>query len=103
MHELLSQPAGVLALAFVVFALAVHRLTKLVIDDYIFDTPRQAYFRKFPPQTSKLGYLATCPWCVSIWAAALLLLIAFIYLPAAVVLGLVLAASSVAGLLEDRH
>ncbi len=51
-------------------ALAVHRLTKLVIDDKITEDFREKYFEKHDPQTTKMGYLMTCPWCVSFWAGA---------------------------------
>lgn len=49
-------------------ALAVHRLTKLVIDDTITEDLREWVWEKYgQPDESKVGYLFTCPWCVSIW------------------------------------
>lgn len=51
--------------------LAVIRLTKLILHDYITEDIRNYIFTKFPPADSKLGYLFTCPWCMSIWVAAL--------------------------------
>jgi len=48
---------------------ATHRLTKLVMDDKITEDFRNYIFEKFP-RGSKISYLITCPWCVSIWAGA---------------------------------
>lgn len=56
--------------SLIVDALAVHRITKLVIDDEITEPIRQMVWKRFPPETTKIGYLTTCPWCVSIWAGA---------------------------------
>lgn len=53
---------------FAVTALATYRITKLVLDDEIFAEPRNALLKRFPPNETKLGYLVTCPWCVSVWA-----------------------------------
>lgn len=50
--------------------LAVKRLTKLVQDDYITEPLRDKFYKKFPPNTSKVGYLVSCPWCLSIWIGA---------------------------------
>ena len=52
----------------IVDALAVHRLTKLVIDDYITEPLRDKVYEKFgDPADSKISYLVTCPWCVSMY------------------------------------
>jgi hypothetical protein len=48
--------------------LAVYRLTKLVLDDEITAGIREKVFDRFPPDTTKIGYLLSCPWCVSIYA-----------------------------------
>ena len=50
-------------------ALATYRLTKLVIDDKITEDVRERVWARFgQPDESKVGYLLTCPWCVSIYA-----------------------------------
>lgn len=55
-------------------ALATYRATKLVIDDEITaDLRERAYseIARLPKkQAEKLRYLLSCPWCVSVWAAA---------------------------------
>lgn len=48
-------------------ALATYRLTKLVIEDKILEPIRDRLFDRYPPST-QIGYLLTCPWCVSMWA-----------------------------------
>lgn len=56
-------------LVLAITALAVARVTRLVTDDYLLNTPRAALIRRLGA-TSKGAYLVTCPWCVSIYAAA---------------------------------
>lgn len=91
------------ALAAIRDALAVYRLTKLVIDDEITSDLRDKVFEKFPPESTKIGYLFTCPWCVSIWIAAGLLVGKKIAPTAQENLSWVMAASAVTGLLEERR
>lgn len=48
-------------------ALSVYRLTKLAVDDAIFDTQRNAFVdRMKAAEHDKLAYLATCYWCTSV-------------------------------------
>ena len=49
---------------------ATYRLTKLILDDKITEKFRNLLFEKYPPRSSMIGFLFTCPWCISIWAAA---------------------------------
>lgn len=46
--------------------LAVYRLAILVARDRILE-PARAWLR---PRSSRLSYLVTCDWCVSVWVAA---------------------------------
>lgn len=51
--------------------LAVHRLTRLVVDDEILDTPRTRLVDWLDDRDhSKLVYLAGCYWCTSVYVAA---------------------------------
>lgn len=52
---------------FVVLGLAVFRLTRLVIKDHIVSALRDKIWDRFPPESTKIGYLITCPWCVGFW------------------------------------
>jgi hypothetical protein len=82
-----------------VAGLATYRIARLVVRDEIFSRPRNAIWKKFPPEKSQFGYLFTCMWCTSIWVASLLeisrIIIPNIIHPVEVVLAL----SAIAGLL----
>jgi hypothetical protein len=54
------------ALNFLILALAIFRLTRLVTTDTIFNELREKIWNKFPPNRINLGYLITCDWCTSI-------------------------------------
>ena len=87
---------------FVIDSLAVYRLTKLVIDDYITEDLREAVFSRFSPQQTKIGYLFTCPWCVSIWAGATVFGLRAVDPAKADWLSGVLAASAVTGKIYEK-
>ena len=84
-------------------ALAVYRLTKLVIDDELLSDVRNAVFAKFPPDSTKLGYLLTCPWCASMWLAALPIVGRRVAPRAWGAVASALAASAVVGLIEEAR
>lgn len=80
-------------------ALAVHRLTRLVTTDEV-TAPARDRITEAAPE-GRTAYFVTCPWCVSVWAAA-----GWLALTAAAPrltrpLGVVLAWSSAAGLLSS--
>lgn len=50
--------------------LAVHRLTRLIVEDEITSDLRNKWYDKHDPGTTKLGYLVSCPWCMSMYVAA---------------------------------
>jgi len=87
-------------------ALAVSRLTRLLVADELLAAPRARIVRwaegtaerRAHPQ---LGYLATCPWCVSVWVAAGWALLVALAPAAALVAGAILAWSAAAGLLAS--
>lgn len=99
-------------------ALAVYRLTRLATSDAIFDGPRAQFVAwakrcsdlEIGDETqtvcmrpdSKLAYLATCPWCMSIWFG-LIAVIARRKIPRAWrPVARLLAFSAVAGIASDR-
>lgn len=53
-------------------ALAIYRLTRLITTDEITAPLREKVWHKHPPESSKVGYLITCNWCSSIYAASAL-------------------------------
>lgn len=88
-----------------IFGLATYRLTRLVTRDAIMAPVVEKVWKKYPPEKSKVGYLLTCEWCLSIWVASLLQLCRMIVPTPTFVVEVVLAASAIAGLLtahEDR-
>lgn len=90
------------ALTLIVDVVAVYRLTKLVNEDYITEDLRNLVFDKFPPKKSKFGYLFTCPWCMSIWAAGVIFTLRRISPQTADYLSTILAASAVTGLAASK-
>jgi hypothetical protein len=87
-------------------ALATYRATKLVIDDEITaDLRDKAYEQlyRLPDRTrQKVRYLLSCPWCVSIWAAAFLVGLRILAPDLATYLNTLLAASAVTGIVYTR-
>jgi len=90
----------------VVYGLATYRLSRLVTRDEVFSKPRNWLWKKFPPESTQVGYLLTCMWCVSVWSASLFVISRIIIPEAIYVAATVLALSAIAGLLtayEDRE
>jgi hypothetical protein len=54
-------------LDFIIFSLATYRATRLITRDEIFQSLRNRIWNRFPPETTKTGYLLTCEWCSSVW------------------------------------
>lgn len=86
------------ALQFFIYGLATYRLTRLFLVDSLTQPLRERVWKRYPPESSRLGYLLTCPWCFSFWAASLLL-ISSIISPVTDMVATALALSAVAGLL----
>lgn len=82
---------------------AVYRLTKLAIDDEITYEIRAKVWEKFPPETTKIGYLFTCPWCMSIWMGAGVFALRKIDPELATYVSSVLAASAATGIAISKH
>lgn len=59
------------ALVLLIAGLAVHRVTRLLIADKITDPLRgRLTFTSTGGYRPTLGYLLSCPWCVSVYVAA---------------------------------
>jgi hypothetical protein len=56
-----------ITLDFIILALATYRVTRFLTTDHLFEGPREKIFNRYNPSTSKIGYLFTCEWCMSIW------------------------------------
>lgn len=86
----------------IVDALATHRLTRLVTTDTITHRLRMwAGGMKIGQEATRRGvyFFVTCPWCVSVWAAAGVVAATKCLPSAWVYVALALAFSTVAGLL----
>ncbi len=89
--------------SLVVAALAVARLTRLLVSDQITVGLRQWVIRKWGPD-SKASYLIHCPWCMSIWVAIPVMPVAAIFPNRWVIAVLAIpAASYVVGCLANRE
>lgn len=92
-------------LQFVILGLATYRVTRLFTRDMITARLRDAFWAKFPPESTYLGYLSTCEWCFSFWIAAGFTG-AFLIAPSVTsIVAIIYAVSAVAGLLtayEDK-
>ena len=82
--------------------LATYRISKLFVDDIIFENFREKIFEKFPPESTKTGYFFTCYWCTSMWVATLLT-IGFILIPSVMLMVcLPFAISAIAGIVSEK-
>ena len=90
------------AVALVVMALAVARLTGLVTEDKITEDLRGWLLDRID-EDSKLAYLITCPWCVSIYLAIPAAALVWWHAdnPVAMIPALMLAFSQIAGMLAS--
>jgi len=86
----------------VVAALAVTRITRLLVADKLMVGYRQWVVKRWGAE-SMISYLVHCPWCTSIWVALPIMPIAAMF-PYNWVIGILAipAASMVAGCLLDR-
>lgn len=89
---------------FIIICLASYRITRLLTRDVITEGFRNWYWKKFPPESTKLGYLLTCEWCLSIYIASIMWGFAMIT-TVTLAVATVFAISAVVGLLtayEDK-
>ncbi len=86
---------------FIVFLLAVYRVTRLIIEDEILDGPRDWAYRQVKPG-GKLAYLLGCPWCMSFWVAIPFAILYVVSPTGMMVAGLPLAGSAVTGLMYQK-
>ena len=92
-------------LEFLIYGLAVYRFSRLIVRDEVLSAPREWLWSKFPPESTKTGYLLTCMWCVSVWSASLFTISRIIIPEATYIVAFVLSLSAIAGLLsayEDK-
>ena len=54
---------------FFILALASFRVTRLFVQDVLFESFRERVWGRFSPESSKFGYLFTCFWCLGFWVS----------------------------------
>lgn len=91
------------ALALAVDALATYRFQKLIREDKITEPVREWVWRKHPPESTKIGYLLGCPWCLSIYAGMGLSFARMIAPGTTNALARGLALSAIAGIMAERE
>lgn len=88
------------ALTFIILSLATYRATRFVLQDRLFDRARNWVWDRCPPETTRTGYLLTCPWCLGFWFS-LAFVTCYTIVPAATLfIASVLALSAVVGWLS---
>lgn len=90
---------------FLLLGLATYRVTRLVVRDTITAALRNFFWKKFPPESSRLGYLSSCEWCLSFWIGSGFVISAIIIPSVTYIVAAVFAVSAIAGLLtayEDK-
>jgi hypothetical protein len=84
---------------FVIYALAVYRSSRFIIEDVLPEPLRNKIWDRFPPSHG-LGYLITCYWCTSFWVATAFT-IGYILIPSVVFyIALILALSATTGIIS---
>lgn len=102
LHALTLIHPALLIVTLFLLLLANFRLTKLVLEDTLLEPLREKIWTRFPPESSRLGYLFTCPWCMSMWTGTLLIA-AYIMIPVpTLIIAAVLTLSAVAGFLSSK-
>jgi hypothetical protein len=85
----------------VILALAVYRITRLIIEDAVTERLREAVWSRFDASRG-IGYLITCYWCTGFWVASLLVLLFIIVPVPTMAASLILALSALAGIIAAR-
>lgn len=88
-------------LKLVLTALAVYRLSMLLVVDTITEPWRQWLSRTFTPDSS-LVTLFFCNWCLSVWIGAAVTLLVYFFWPVMAWVCLALAASAFAGFMSEH-
>jgi len=89
-------------LIFLILSLATFRILRLIIEDAVLEGFREWVWKRFPPETSKLGYILTCYWCLGFWISGIVVVL-YLIVPIPTLIGaLILAISAAAGLIDRK-
>jgi hypothetical protein len=84
----------------VILGLAAWRGTRFFLEDTLFSPIRDRIWAKYPPESTKIGYLFTCPWCLGFWVSTILTLVFLFGGTIGLVITLILAISAIVGLIQ---
>jgi hypothetical protein len=87
-------------LELIIYALAAWRITRLLVEDHVLSRPRDAFWRKFPPETSEIGYLLTCYWCLGAWVSTACVLAIIFAGIIGLAIALIFALSALVGIVQ---
>lgn len=93
----MTDPTPFLAL---IYALAAWRATRFFLYDELFSGPRDKIWEKYPPESTKIGYLFTCPWCLGLYISVFFTLILLFGGTIGLIVALILAFSAFVGILQ---
>lgn len=82
----------------ILLALATYRVTRLIVEDTILETLRNAIWDKVGYERG-IGYLLTCYWCSSFWVASLFVTTYIIVPIPTIAVSAILALSAFSGLM----
>lgn len=99
---------SVSATGLTIGALATYRLTRLITRDTLTEPLRDAFWQRFPPETSRLGFIPTCEHCSAVYAAAAVTVLAvgtmpYVPRPVRTVSNVLLATLALSGAVSLYH
>jgi len=89
-------------ITFIILALAIFRLTRVIVADEIFSDIRNKIWKKFRPDKTYIGFFFTCEWCVSMWVALPTVVFYAINPSITLLVGCIFALSAVSSLITAR-
>ena len=81
--------------------LAVYRLTRLFVEDEITASIREAIWKSHPPETSSLGYLFTCYWCMGMWVSIIFGALYLLFPSVMIVAAMIFSFSAIAAIIAE--
>jgi hypothetical protein len=86
----------------IILSLFVYRLTRLIVLDEVLAPVRDWVWDRKSPSNSHIGYLFTCPWCVSLWVALPVVIFYAAFPSITFLVGCIFALSGLVGLITAR-
>jgi len=89
-------------LALILLPIAVFRLCRLIIEDRLTEGFRELIWKKWPPETTLIGYFLTCYWCLSLWFALIMVVLYLLWPIPTLIVAAILAISAIASLIDHK-